>query len=145
MINVCPVCGTEVAPEDPVCNACGFKLAGSTQSFKPISVAEFDAEGGNQSKSATLRVIRGPQIGSIFALADRPMTVGRNPHCDIFLNDMTVSRSHAKIEPMGSEFCIVDENSFNGVWVNDKAVGRAILNQGDIVQIGVFCLAFEQN
>ncbi|MDO4182349.1 MAG: FHA domain-containing protein [Coriobacteriia bacterium] len=144
MIDICPVCGTQVSEEDSVCSACGFKLSGTTQSFAPISVTEFDLDTTPKNKKSTLRIIRGPQIGTIFMLGVEEMTIGRNPRCNIFLNDMTVSRGHAKVVPMDKGYCIVDDSSYNGVWVNDKAVGRAFLNQGDIVQIGVFCLVYEQ-
>ena len=73
--------------------------------------------------------------------ADR-LTVGRSPQCDIFLNDMTVSRMHATIERTPAGFRISDADSFNGLWVNNLNVKDADLRDGDIVQIGTFCLMY---
>jgi pSer/pThr/pTyr-binding forkhead associated (FHA) protein len=70
--------------------------------------------------------------------------VGRSPQCDIFLNDMTVSREHATIRPEAGEFVIKDSNSFNGIWINNQNVEEAVLEEGDIVQIGAFCLLFNK-
>ena len=72
------------------------------------------------------------------------MSVGRDPQCDIFLNDMTVSREHAEIEVTGEGCVIRDKNSFNGVWVNDRAVEACALKPGDVIQIGAFCLIYRE-
>ena len=58
---------------------------------------------------------------------------------------MTVSRKHARIYWDQDSFVIEDTNSFNGLWVNGKAVGSAKLVVGDEIQIGVFRLAYEQD
>lgn len=91
---------------------------------------------------ATLKIVKGPQIGSSFRLAADRLTVGRSPQCDIFLNDMTVSRMHATIERTPAGFRISDADSFNGLWVNNLNVKDADLRDGDIVQIGTFCLMY---
>ncbi len=65
--------------------------------------------------------------------------------CTIFLNDMTVSRMHATIEPEDGCYVIRDANSFNGVWVNNENVEARTLRPGDFIQIGTFCLQYEEN
>ena len=65
--------------------------------------------------------------------------------CDVFLNDMTVSREHAVIEPSTGTFSIRDTNSFNGVWVNNANIEESYtLVHGDIIQIGAFCLLYQE-
>lgn len=44
-----------------------------------------------------LSIVKGPQTGAAFELEDNVTTIGRDPANGIFLNDMTVSRSHARI------------------------------------------------
>ena len=66
--------------------------------------------------------------------------MGRDPKCDVFLNDMTVSRDHARIEPEGNAFKIIDDDSYNGVWINNENVNSALLHDGDFIQIGAFGL-----
>ena len=98
-----------------------------------------------QTQQAELRVVRGPQTGVAFQLGDRGLTVGRSPQCDIFLNDMTVSREHAVIEPVdGGGYVIRDENSFNGVWVSNDSIDEHRLASGDIIQIGAFLLLYQE-
>ena len=57
---------------------------------------------------------------------------------------MTVSRMHATIRREDGCFVIYDENSFNGVWVNNQVVLAKALKSGDFIQIGAFCLMFEE-
>ena len=63
----------------------------------------------------------------------------------IFLNDMTVSRMHATIEQENGCYVIRDANSFNGVWVNNDSVEARALRPGDFIQIGTFCMQYEEN
>lgn len=92
------------------------------------------------ARKTVLTVVRGPQTGVAFVLEPRVLVVGRDPQCDIFLNDMTVSRDHARIEPVGTAFQIIDDDSFNGVWINNENVHTALLHDGDFIQIGAFAL-----
>ena len=146
MVDTCPVCQSHVDPHDASCPQCGFKLLGATQQFEPVSL---DGQGrvaaGKPVQDAVLRVVRGPQAGVVYKLADEDMTIGRSPNCSIFLNDMTVSRMHAALRCEAGAYVIVDENSFNGVWVNNANVEAKALKSGDFVQIGAFCLLFEEN
>ena len=145
VLQNCPVCGAPVAADAIACGACGFKLLGRTQAFKPLNMqAQASPAMANPAllSEATLKIVKGPQIGSSFRLAADRLTVGRSPQCDIFLNDMTVSRMHATIERTPAGFRISDADSFNGLWVNNLNVKDADLRDGDIVQIGTFCLMY---
>lgn len=65
------------------------------------------------------------------------MTIGRSRECDIFLEDLTVSRLHATIkEGTAGEYEIVDNRSATGTFVNGHSVKRHRLQEGDIIQIG---------
>ncbi|MEC4272434.1 FHA domain-containing protein [Adlercreutzia sp. R25] len=146
MTERCPVCSHEISPSDTVCPTCGFKLLGATQAFKPVAV-DGAAPVAHESApaTATLNVVRGPQVGIVFTMGGEPITIGRSPQCTIFLNDMTVSRMHATIEPEGGCYVIRDANSFNGVWVNNESVEARTLRPGDFIQIGTFCMQYEEN
>ena len=54
-------------------------------------------------------------------------TIGRDPANGIFLNDMTVSRSHARIIREGLGARIEDLGSLNGTWVDGAIVNAAPL------------------
>ncbi len=65
------------------------------------------------------------------------MTIGRSRECDIFLEDLAVSRLHATIrETPTGEYEIIDNRSASGTLVNGQAVTRYILREGDVIQIG---------
>lgn len=144
MTSTCPVCGGILPEFAGSCPACGFKVQGATQSFQPITLPDEEIAAPAEEKlpQASLRIVRGPQTGISFELNKPAMTVGRNPDCDIFLNDMTVSRQHANISLVNGTWTIHDDNSFNGVWVKNSSITDYALEAGDIVQIGAFCLQF---
>ena len=140
----CPVCNATLSESDSACPVCGFKLIGRTQAFAPIAV---DPTPNMASPSllseATLSIVKGPQVGNVFRLSADSLTIGRSPQCDIFLNDMTVSRMHATLRRTPAGYEIVDADSFNGLWVNNLNVKDAVLKDGDVVQIGTFCLVYQ--
>ena len=145
MTTVCPVCNGPVSETETVCPSCGFKLNGATQQFKPVGDGyNFDVAPVQTpevpSTPFKVRVVRGPQAGIELSFERKPMLVGRSPQCDIFLNDMTVSRHHAQIVPEGDGYTIIDNHSFNGMWVNNQSVSRCALKNNDIIQIGTFYL-----
>lgn len=145
MTETCPVCGAAVTPGEAVCGTCGFKLLGTTQRFEPIALDGEPAPAAPAAPaSAALTVLRGSQAGASYALGDEPVTIGRSPQCTVFLNDMTVSRSHAVVEREGDAYVIRDENSFNGVWINNANVEAKVLAPGDLIQIGSFCLRYDE-
>ena len=145
MSENCPVCGNPVNPGDALCPSCGFKLLGSTQRFAPVTLGdEAIAAPVKGPGRAALRVVRGPQTGVTYQLGDQALTIGRSPQCDLFLNDMTVSREHASVEPADGGYVIRDANSFNGVWVNNESVETRRLVSGDVIQIGAFCLVYKE-
>ena len=146
MAEQCPICNSELSPGESVCPACGFKLPGSTVEFEPISTGGVLGEkAAAEERVAELRIIRGPQTGLDISIRSGSLTLGRDPQCDIFLNDMTVSRHHALIEADEKGCIISDTNSFNGVWVNDTMQERCLLKPGDVIQIGAFCLVYREH
>jgi pSer/pThr/pTyr-binding forkhead associated (FHA) protein len=66
-------------------------------------------------------------------------SVGRRPDCDVALTwDSEVSRVHAQLEPIGSDWALVDDGlSRNGSYVNgDRVSGRRRLRDGDRLCFG---------
>ena len=50
-----------------------------------------------------------------------------------------------EVEPADGGYVIRDANSFNGVWVNNDSVEARALRPGDFIQIGTFCMQYEEN
>ncbi len=65
------------------------------------------------------------------------MTIGRSRECDIFLEDLTVSRHHATINELSpGKYELVDNRSATGTFINGQRVARTPLNEDDVIQIG---------
>jgi diguanylate cyclase (GGDEF)-like protein len=78
----------------------------------------------------------GPGLGSCYTLDQSAVVIGRGNDCDIRINDASVSRRHAQIEPREDEFIVIDLQSTNGTYVNDVAAQRSMLRDGDYVRVG---------
>ena len=71
------------------------------------------------------------------------MTIGRSRECDIFLEDLAVSRLHTTIHQLpDGGYELEDHHSATGTLVNGRAVTHYRLNEGDVVQIGSNTLIF---
>ncbi|HEV2579344.1 MAG TPA: FHA domain-containing protein [Ktedonobacteraceae bacterium] len=74
------------------------------------------------------------------------MTIGRSLECDIFLEDLAVSRLHATIREIGDGgYEIEDHRSATGTYVNGMRITRYRLLEGDIVQIGTSKMTFKRS
>jgi len=82
--------------------------------------------------------------GVSYGIGNKALSIGRVDGNDIVLQDESVSRRHAHIEPLGDAAELVDENSANGVFVNGQKITRQILAQGDRVNIGRVSLRYEK-
>ena len=71
-------------------------------------------------------------------------TLGRAPRADFILEASLVSRLHCRLEAEGEALLVVDLDSTNGTFVNDKRVERARLASGDRLRIGRVELTVEK-
>ena len=62
--------------------------------------------------------------------------MGRDPSCDLVLNDLKCSRRHAVVEAGPDGLAIRDTGSANGIFVNGKKIERSALKAGDVVRLG---------
>jgi hypothetical protein len=86
------------------------------------------------------------RIGKERELARRAFTppgveIGRDSRCEVFLDNLAVSRRHARIGWEGGRFFIEDLGSANGTRLHGQAVRIADLAIGDEVEIGKFTIA----
>jgi predicted component of type VI protein secretion system len=82
---------------------------------------------------------RGRQI----ELASEYLTVGREPTCDVRLDDPHVSRTHAALERRGGAVYVQDLGSSGGTFVNGNPARDAELRQGDVVAFATVRARFE--
>lgn len=108
-----------------------------TQPYRLKPQVEKLAKQRRRTTAAELLVKR-PRHPEVRVPLDRTETfIGRDPKCDIVLNDETASRRHARIaRNEGGYFEIVDLSSKNGILVDDERISRMTLMDGDGFLIG---------
>lgn len=143
----CPNCSAELAAGVSTCPRCGTHFeTDPTVAYVPLPGNRHPAMSPEQAESVSgivgfaLIVERGPQAGMTFVLPPGVTTVGRNPHSDIFLDDITVSREHCRFRWEEHSLTVEDSGSTNGTYVNGSRVDRAALHPGDEVLVGRFHL-----
>ena len=147
----CPECGFQNPESSNYFARCGALLvrdeggSDTTMSYTP--------EDGEDEAAAILDEIKhegpalvvrsgGGRAGEHFLLEGEQTTVGRSPDCDVFLDDVTVSRRHALVVRRDGQFIIEDKGSLNGTFLNRRRIESGELEDGDEVQIGKYKLTF---
>lgn len=132
----------------------GFKsevLIGGKRFKRPI--VKFDneiiirKEGDRKSKDfitiSLVRKISRRRTGSKVDLSAKTVTVvGRNPSCDIVVDNPKVSERHFHIINDGKCCYIEDLHSINGTFVNNRKIRRAKLNDYDRISIPAAAYTF---
>lgn len=147
----CLHCGHENEEATKQCAKCGKPLgsgAGADETLGFIPAVEVEIEETEEEiearleRGAVLVVKKGPDAGERFVLLKDETTLGRDPQSDIFLNDITVSRKHARVDRAGGGVTLTDVGSLNGTYVNGERVDEVDLRNGDEIQIGKFKMVF---
>ena len=147
----CPECGFQNPEAANYCSRCGALLvrdepgSETTMSYTPeeaeegglVTLEDLGAEG-------PALVVRsgGGRAGEHFVPQGERTTIGRSPDCDIFLDDVTVSRKHAVLINKEDAFFIEDQGSLNGTFLNRRRIESGRLENGDELQIGKYKLSF---
>jgi two-component system cell cycle response regulator len=86
---------------------------------------------------ALLTVLVGLNAGQVFTLDREETFVGRGRDADVRIDDIGISRRHARIvRTEGRRHILEDLGSTNGIFVNGRRAERVDLADGDRVQIG---------
>jgi len=135
------------------CQRCGAHFgegpgSGATMAYHVDEAARAVEPDGTQgapaaSESAAL-VIRsgGGRAGESFSVAGDRLTIGRSPDAEVFLDDVTVSRSHALLVRRRDGLYIDDLGSLNGTYVNRRRLESHRLVDGDELQVGKYKLTY---
>jgi diguanylate cyclase (GGDEF)-like protein len=78
----------------------------------------------------------GTGMGCRYPLGETPLVIGRGGDCEIRINDHSVSRRHARIQPGADGYYAVDLQSTNGTFVNDVPASMCKLKDGDYLRVG---------
>ena len=147
----CQECGFQNPEAANYCARCGALLVKdeggteSTQTFTPDEGEDTSAEVlEDLGITGPALVVRsgGGRAGETFVPETERTTIGRSPECEIFLDDVTVSRKHAVLVRTPEGFRIEDQGSLNGTFLNRRRIESAQLSDGDEVQVGKYRLTF---
>jgi pSer/pThr/pTyr-binding forkhead associated (FHA) protein len=146
----CPECGFQNPEAANYCARCGALLVKeepsdeTTLAFTPEDEEEATSTLEDVGVKGPALVVRsgGGRAGETFVPSGERTTIGRSPECDIFLDDVTVSRQHSLLIEKDGEFVIQDEGSLNGTFLNRRRIESARVADGDEIQIGKYRLTF---
>ncbi len=63
-------------------------------------------------------------------------TIGRDPTCDVFIVDSSVSRFHVRISPTNGQWHVEDLDSGNGSFLDSVRIREAVLPLTSTLQLG---------
>lgn len=150
----CPTCGESLPADANFCPSCGNEVperdgdAGAEAPTGAIDLGAIEGDAGLDelpelpAGTGLLVVVRGPNAGSRYLLDRESTTVGRHPDSHVFLDDVTVSRHHARVDKEDDQFVLHDLGSLNGTYLGGERVDRRTLRAGDELQVGRYKLLF---
>jgi predicted Zn finger-like uncharacterized protein len=92
-------------------------------------------------RKLSLSILDGNLSGTVFPVEKPVVTIGRS-NADLILNDPEASRLHAQLEVQGYKYVLKDMESTNGVFVGEKRVKEAVLENLSEFRIGSTTLMF---
>jgi hypothetical protein len=146
----CPECGFQNPEAANYCAKCGALLA-KDEAGAETTMSYVPDEGDDDATALEDIGVKGPALvvrsgggrtGETFPLEAERTLIGRSPDCEIFLDDVTVSRKHAVLERRDKTFVIEDLGSLNGTFVNRSRIESGELTDNDELQIGKYRLTF---
>jgi len=93
-----------------------------------------------------LVVTEGPEAWKDFRIADEDVQLflGKGEDCQLQIQDDKIEKIHASIRIKDGNLTITDFDTNTGTFVNDKAVTRLELQDGDTVKVGESVLRFRK-
>jgi FHA domain/zinc-ribbon domain len=146
----CPECGFQNPEAANYCAKCGALLVrdSGAETTMAYTLDEREEDAAEALEDLGVKgpalVVRsgGGRAGETFHPEGERTTIGRSPDCEIFLDDVTVSRKHAVLTRGDRKFVIEDLGSLNGTFLNRHRIESAELSDGDELQIGKYRLMF---
>ncbi len=83
-------------------------------------------------------------INETIRLHDHETIIGRDDAATATIPAADISRRHARIYRLGSDFVIEDLGSSNGTFIDDIEVASCVLRNGDTVRIGQHVFYFDR-
>ncbi len=103
----------------------------------------FAAEPMEPGKGCLLQIYPASLNSELMRLGTDRTVIGRDPSCDITIDDHSMSRQHAAVDLIGRSYFLADLNSTNGTYVDDELLhGRIPLQGGELIRLGGCILKF---
>jgi two-component system, NtrC family, response regulator HydG len=86
-----------------------------------------------------LEVVRGPDEGKSLTLSlanSQTAYIGKSEACDLCLSDRSVSRRHLWVSARHDGVRVVDKESTNGTFVNQRRIFDVLATDGDFIKVG---------
>jgi predicted component of type VI protein secretion system len=138
-------------PAAPGPAAPGPSAASPAPSLAPVAPPSGFAQtvvmpGAAAAPPAAARTVGALVLGQdVHELVKDSTVIGRSRRCDVVLADPNTSRQHAEVRRQADAYTLIDLESTNGVFVNGRPVRSAVLQQGDIIELGATRLRFERH
>lgn len=87
-------------------------------------------------------VLLDDQVVRRVALGREPITIGRTDANSLSVEDMSISRHHARIDEEAGRYFLIDLDSANGTFVNGQPITRARIYHSDRIGVGKHQLLF---
>jgi predicted component of type VI protein secretion system len=85
----------------------------------------------------TLTMKEGPTPGQQTNLEGGSLLIGRDPACNLIVNDVEVSRRHARLIAQSGGYAIEDMGSTNGTFIDEQRIkGVVPLKPGAVIRLG---------
>ncbi|NMC75245.1 MAG: FHA domain-containing protein [Geobacteraceae bacterium] len=169
----CRTCGAEISEGSECCSCCGAAVSsvagdtklygapgtsGDTRAIGAMGVTRIYQE-KDMGKTVVYKprekkkpifgwlvVTEGPDAWEEFRLDDEDGQnfLGTGEGCTLRLQDEKVERMHASVRLKGGTLTVTDLDTVSGTFVNDEAVTRVELRDGDTVRAGDTVLRFRK-
>jgi hypothetical protein len=92
----------------------------------------------SRASFGSITCVSGKMCGQRFEIPAEGLSIGRDTDSDVVVDDFRVSARHAHIALKGGQVVVVDDDSSNGVFLNESGtpiVGEAPLVRGDLLRL----------
>jgi predicted component of type VI protein secretion system len=92
-----------------------------------------------------LKLCFGERILRELPISVNPVTIGRSPKGDLFIDNPAVSFQHARVFSQAGLYYVQDLGSLNGTFLNGARITQAPLTHGDVITVGKHTVRFSQD
>lgn len=120
-----------------------IRLPPATDAGEPLA-SYLEGSDAPELPTKTLVVRLGERAVFQYPMTESEIVVGRGSSADLALDNLSVSRKHARIRREGDTVLVVEDlGGKNGLEIAGKKVERALLGPGDSVGIGKYTLEYQ--